>query len=63
MPNNLSIDLPYAAYESLRNMAAAMGRLPEELAAEWLAATIQRINNDPLVRLSSAVASEVTDTR
>jgi hypothetical protein len=42
-------------------MAEDMQQKPEEVAAEWLTATIQRLADDPLLKLAGTLTSEVTD--
>lgn len=61
MGHALSIELPPGVYELLRRMAEETHQSPEELAAEWLIATIERIADDPLLKLAGTVPSDVSD--
>jgi hypothetical protein len=61
MGHVLTIELPPDAYEALRKMAEDMGQKPEEVAAEWLTLTVQRIANDPLQQLAGTLTCDIPD--
>jgi hypothetical protein len=61
MRQTLTLELPHETYEALRKVAEGMKRRPEEVAAEWLTAAVQRLTSDPLLQMSGVHASEVTD--
>ena len=55
MPNPMTLHLPDDVLEALKARAAKCGRVPEDLAASWLSATVRRIANDPLLRLAGTI--------
>jgi hypothetical protein len=61
MAHKLTLEIPDDVYKLLCHEANEVQSAPEELATEWLIATIQRIGNDPLMQLAGTFESEVTD--
>ena len=59
MSQTLTIRVPDDVYQSLARAAEEAGQLPEALAAEWLAATVQHATDDPLDRFIGALRSGV----
>jgi hypothetical protein len=61
MAHKLTLEIPDEAYEYLRKEAEEMKATPEEIASEWLEATIRRMANDPLLQLAGTLECDVTD--
>jgi hypothetical protein len=61
MARSLTLEIPDDVYEPLRCQAKKSGRTPEDIATEWLAATIRRMAEDPLLQLAGTIESDITD--
>jgi hypothetical protein len=61
MSHVLTIHLPDEIYEPLRRSAEQEQRSPEEVAAEWLAAAVRTIDEDPVIKLLGTVECDLTD--
>lgn len=61
MSQTLTLEIPDELYQALKELAAKEGKSAEDLGAVWLAATIERIANDPLMNLAGALNSGVPD--
>lgn len=61
MSRMLTLEIPDELYQALRELAEKEGRSEEDVGAAWLAATIQRIANDPLMNLAGVLDSGVPD--
>jgi hypothetical protein len=61
MVHKLTVELPDEAYEYLCREAGEMKATPEEIADEWLAGTIRRMANDPLLQLAGTLECDVPD--
>jgi hypothetical protein len=57
----LTLEIPDEAFAFLCKMAAEFGAPREEIAAEWLAAAIQRAREDPLLQLAGSIESPITN--
>lgn len=51
MPKVLTIELPDEVYGVLERLAEEEGKTVQELGAEWILATVERILNDPLEQI------------
>jgi hypothetical protein len=61
MAHTLTLTIPDEVYQTLVKQAGNSGRVPEELAREWLAAALQRLSEDPLFRLAGAFQFRLPD--
>ncbi len=61
MNHTLRLQIPETLYEPLIKVAAQMGRTPEELAIDWLAAAMQEYVDDPLEKFIGAFSSNIPD--
>ncbi|GAX40621.1 hypothetical protein NIES4075_15870 [Tolypothrix sp. NIES-4075] len=61
MNHTLRLQIPETLYEPLVKVAAQMGRTPEELAIDWLAAAVQEYVDDPLEKFIGAFSSNIPD--
>jgi hypothetical protein len=61
MAQKLTLEIPDEDFAFLSRMAAEFGAPREEVAAEWLAAAIQRAREDPLLQLAGSIESPITD--
>src|SRR4051812_35160448 len=59
MAQRLTLDLPDEDFAFLAKMAAEFGAPREEIAAEWLAAAIQRAQEDPLLQQAGSIESPI----
>jgi hypothetical protein len=61
MAHTLTLSISEEAYQWLQKTANGTSRTPEDLAGEWLAATVQRLSEDPLLKLAGAFEWPVSD--
>ena len=61
MGHAITVDMPQEVYEALAKTARQTGQTPEELAARWLAAVIQRSASDPLERFIGGIPTNIPD--
>ena len=61
MQHTLAVSIPDRTFETLRRVAADEQRTPEDVASDWLAAAVERVENDPVLKLLGSVRSDVTD--
>lgn len=59
MGHILTLEVPEDAYKPLAEMARQKGIVPEELAAEWLVAAINKAIDDPLEQFIGAFSSSI----
>jgi hypothetical protein len=59
MGNTLVLEVPADVYEPLAQTAKEVGRTPEELAIEWLTATLRHDADDPVENFVGAFSSHV----
>ncbi len=60
MGNTLVLEVPANVYEPLAQKAMQVGRTPEELAIEWLTATLRCAVDDPVENFIGAFGSHVS---
>lgn len=61
MPHTLTLTIPDEVYQWLLKTANGAGKTPEELAKECLAATVQKVCEDPLLKLAGVLECEISD--
>jgi hypothetical protein len=61
MSRTLTLELAEDLYQALKDLAEKEGRSAEDLGAAWLAATIDRVANDPVMKLAGTLHSGVPD--
>lgn len=61
MNHLLRLEIPEKLYEPMVKVAAHMGRTPEELAVDWLAAAVQQHVDDPLEKFIGTLSSNIPD--
>jgi len=59
--HTLSLKLPADLYAALERIAEQEGKLPEELASQWLAIAIRSLTPDPLDHLIGSMNSGIPD--
>jgi len=57
----LVLEIPDEVYKILTDLAQQEGKTPEEMGAQWIATTVERIQNDPLERFIGALPSDIPD--
>jgi hypothetical protein len=57
----VTLAIPEELDQTLKDFAATEGKSAEEVGATWLAATIERLANDPLLKLAGVLDSGVPD--
>jgi hypothetical protein len=57
----LNLELPESYYKALEQTARDERRTPEEVATDWLQASIRRIVADPLLQLTGSIETDVAD--
>ena len=63
MRHTLTLDIPDEVSMPLQQQAQHAGKTPEEAVLAWLARTVQRLADAPLLQLAGGLASTVTDAR
>lgn len=61
MGRTLTLEIPDTVYQALAEMAQQEGKTPEEMGAQWIAASIERIQSDPLEKFIGAFPSDIPD--
>ena len=61
MEHTLKLEVPDELYERLAKKAQEAGRTPEEVAAECLRSSGERLAEDPLLQLAGSFESGVRD--
>ena len=61
MSKTLTLEISDELHQALKELADKEGKSAEDVGAAWLAATIKRIADDPLIGLAGAVDSGVPD--
>ncbi len=61
MASVITLELPDEVYQGLQKIAKQAGQTPEALARDWVAAEVKSIENDPLLRLSGTIDSDISD--
>ena len=61
MSHTLTLEISDNVYASLIQTAEQTGQVPEKMAAQWLAAAIQHLHNDPLESFIGTFKSNVSD--
>jgi hypothetical protein len=61
MSQTLILEIPDDVYKVLTDIARHEGKTPEEMSAQWVATTVERIQHDPVERFIGAFSSGVPD--
>ena len=61
MGQTLILEIPDDVYKVLADIASQEGKTPEEMSAQWVATTVERIQNDPVERFIGAFSSDIPD--
>lgn len=61
MSQTLVLEIPDDVYKVLTDIASQEGKSPEEMSAQWVATTVERIQNDPVERFIGAFSSNIPD--
>ena len=61
MGQTLVVEVSDDLFQVLKEIADMLGKTPDEVSAEWLAAAGERIVNDPLFQFAGAIRSNVPD--
>ena len=61
MSRTLTVDIPDDTYAMLEELARERGCSPEAAGGQWLAATMKRAADDPLLSLAGTLESEIAD--
>ena len=61
MGHALTVDVSDVVYEKLHVIGAQSGRTPEQLAEEWLENAARAQEEDPLLRLSGIIETDIPD--
>ena len=57
----LTLEISEELYQALQELASRQGQSAEVLGGTWLSATVERVANDPLMRLAGSFDSGVPD--
>lgn len=61
MSQTLTVELRDDLYEVLKEVADKLGKTPEDMGGDWLAAAVERVVDDPLFPFAGAIKSDVPD--
>ncbi len=61
MGRTMTLEVPESIYEPLAKTAEQRGRMPEQLALEWLVTALRTAANDPVENFIGAFVSDIPD--